>query len=194
MRHLQFWHGSWRVRQPVPKSLQAIIDRGAYLTESLRTPDMREAERRALPVLLRHQGILDAAQTKLDQQQERERAFGDVAVLDQLPVEELIVHPAPGTATLARFLKVIGVEEPIGNSTALPVTFASMIPKWAMFGNKGEKAHQDMKTKCGKFIEWLEHDDMAAVSFEDGRDWRDDMIENGGDLSAQSASATTSRR
>ena len=56
-----------------------------------------------------------------------------------------------------------------------------MIPKWAQFGNKGEKAVEDMKTKCGKFIEWLEDDDMAAVNFEDGRDWRDEMIENGGD-------------
>jgi len=34
---------------------------------------------------------------------------------------------------------------------------------------------------------WLEHDNMAAVTFEDGRDWRDDMIEDG-DLSPQSIS------
>jgi hypothetical protein len=182
MKHLQFWHGSWRVTQPVPKALQAIIGRGAYLTESLRTPDPREAERRALPVLLKHQGILDAAQTKLDQQQQRKRAFGEVAALNDMPVEELIVDPAAGTATLARFLKVIGVEEPVGQIPALPVNFEAMIEGWAQFGNKGKKAVQDTRTKVGAFIAWLEHHNMAAVTFEDGRDWRRKAISGSNEI------------
>jgi len=62
-----------------------------------------------------------------------------------------------------------------------------MIPKWAKHSGKGKKAVQDMTTKCNAFIAWLEHDNMAAVTFEDGRDWRDDMIEDG-DLSPQSIS------
>jgi hypothetical protein len=187
MKHLQFWHGSWRVRQPVLKALQAIIGRGAYLTESLRTPDLREAERRALPVLAKFRAMLDDAQAALDQQQQRRRAFDDLAGLDHLPVENLICPGRNVTGVLTRFHDVLGVEQPNGHVADGPVPFASMIPKWAKFGNKGEKAVEDMTTKCGKFMEWLEHDDMAAVIFEDGRDWRDEMIEDG-DLSPKSIS------
>ncbi len=62
-----------------------------------------------------------------------------------------------------------------------------MIPKWASLRHKGKKSIQDMTTKCAAFIAYLEHDNMAAVIFEDGRDWRDEMIEDG-DLSTQSVS------
>ena len=55
MRHVQFWHGTYRVRKPVPRALQAILGRGAYLTESLRTADERESDKRALPVLAKFQ-------------------------------------------------------------------------------------------------------------------------------------------
>jgi site-specific recombinase XerD len=44
---------------------------------------------------------------------------------------------------------------------------------------QGTKSRQDMETKCGAFIEWLGHDNMAAVTFADCRDWRDDMIAEG---------------
>jgi site-specific recombinase XerD len=44
-----------------------------------------------------------------------------------------------------------------------------------------------MNTKCAAFIAWLEHDNMVEVTFEDARDWLDEMIEDG-DLSTQSIS------
>jgi hypothetical protein len=59
------------------------------------------------------------------------------------------------------------------------VSFGEMIPKWASLRRKGKKAVQDMTTKCAAFTAWLEHDNMAVVSFENGRDWRDEMIEDG---------------
>jgi hypothetical protein len=62
-----------------------------------------------------------------------------------------------------------------------------MIGKWATHNGKGVKSIQDHKTKCKAFATWLEHDNMAVVTFEDGRDWRDEMIEDG-DLSPQSIS------
>ena len=67
------------------------------------------------------------------------------------------------------------------------VTFAAMIPEWATLKGKGKKSVQDMTTKTTAFVEWLEHDNMAEVTFEDGRDWRDEMIQDG-DLSNQSIS------
>jgi integrase len=65
--------------------------------------------------------------------------------------------------------------------TAKPVYFDTMIGLWGK--NKGKQAVDNMKTKCGKFADWLRenagHDDMGRVMFANGRDWRDDMIEEG---------------
>src|SRR5262252_4751592 len=51
-----------------------------------------------------------------------------------------------------------------------------------------------MKTKCGVLIEWLrrnhperqDHDNMMKVTFEDGRDWLEAMLDGEGDLSGGS--------
>src|SRR5438132_11109141 len=37
MPYLQLWKGKWRVRKPIPKSVQAVIGRGQYLTHGLGT-------------------------------------------------------------------------------------------------------------------------------------------------------------
>ncbi len=62
MRHVQFWHGTYRVRKPIPKALQAVVRRGQYLTRSLGTADPREADKRAPAVLAEFQAILDRAE------------------------------------------------------------------------------------------------------------------------------------
>src|SRR5712691_6360668 len=62
MRHVQFWHSTYRVRKPIPKALQAVIGRGQYLTRSLGTADPREADKRAPAVLAEFQAILDRAE------------------------------------------------------------------------------------------------------------------------------------
>jgi hypothetical protein len=112
----------------------------------------------------------------------------DLAASDRMSLEEMIGRrPPPVFAKLEQWqCKIFG--KPAWMTPAEPVPFGSMIPKWAKHNGKGKKAVQDMTTKCGKFIAWLEHDNMAAVTFEHGRDCRDDMIEDG-DLSSR-ASAT----
>src|SRR5258708_34129812 len=62
MRPVQLWHGSYRVRKPIPKALQAAIGRGQYLTRSLGTADPRAADKRAPAVLAEFQAILDRAE------------------------------------------------------------------------------------------------------------------------------------
>jgi integrase len=62
MPYLQFWKGNWRVRKPIPKSVQAVIGRGQYLTRGLGTPDRAEADRLAIPVIAEFQDIIDRAE------------------------------------------------------------------------------------------------------------------------------------
>ena len=94
----------------------------------------------------------------------------DLAASDRLSLEEMIGRgPPPVFAKLEQLqCKIFG--RPAWMIPTEPVTFGSMIPKWAKFKGKGKKAIQDMMTKCNAFIAWLEHDNMAAVTFEDGRD------------------------
>jgi hypothetical protein len=63
--------------------------------------------------------------------------------------------------------------------------FDRIILLWAKQTNAPKKGKQDMETKCGRFVEWLGHDDMARVGFENCRDYRDAMIDEG-DLSSGS--------
>ena len=60
---------------------------------------------------------------------------------------------------------------------AKPVSFGSMIEKWANYTNAPKKGRQNMETKCGDFIAYLGHDNMAQVTFENCRDYRDFLID-----------------
>ncbi len=80
---------------------------------------------------------------------------------------------------VARFWKTLDLPIPVAERPAEPICFESMIPRWAKFTNAPKKGRQDMETKCGRFIAYLGHDDMAQVTFENGREYRDDMIEEG---------------
>ena len=66
-----------------------------------------------------------------------------------------------------------------------PVPFDRIILLWAKQTNAPKKGNQDMEAKCGRFADWLGHDDMARVGFENCRDYRDAMIDEG-DLSSGS--------
>ena len=74
---------------------------------------------------------------------------------------------------------------------ALPATQTKPVPVdriillWAKQTNAPKKGNQDMEAKCGRFAEWLGHDDMARVGFENCRDYRDAMIDES-DLSSGS--------
>ena len=54
-----------------------------------------------------------------------------------------------------------------------------MVPKWAKLTNAPKKGIQNMETKSGRFADWLGLDDMAQVTFENCRDYRDFVIEEG---------------
>ena len=73
--------------------------------------------------------------------------------------------------------------------TGNPVTFDEMIGLWGK--KKSRQAIQNMQRKCGSFADWLRentgHEDMAQVTFANGRDWREQMIDDG-DLSPGSIS------
>jgi hypothetical protein len=62
MPYMQLHHGLWRVRKPVPKSVQAIIGRGVYLTRSLGTSNRAEANRPAVPVIAEFDEMIQLAE------------------------------------------------------------------------------------------------------------------------------------
>jgi hypothetical protein len=150
MRHVQFWHGTYRVRKPVPRALQAIFGRGAYLTESLRTADERESDKRALPVLAKFQAMLDDAQSAWELEQRRSTARANLTALDHQSMEQLICHPRCAASVLTRFQEAVGVEPPVSAVPPSPVTFAAMIERWAIFTSASKKGRQDLATKVGQ--------------------------------------------
>src|SRR6266446_10427871 len=105
---------------------------------------------------------------------ERASAFDELVKFDSLSFEDQIRQ---GPAIFGRFQKTVGLPVPVSERTAEPVSFESMIGKWAKYTNAPKKGRQDMETKCGRFVAYLGHDDMARVTFENGRDYRDEMIE-----------------
>jgi integrase len=80
---------------------------------------------------------------------------------------------------LRRFLNTVDLPVPVAKGAGEPVIFESMIERWAKYTNAPKKGRQDMETKCGVFTAYLGHDDMAKVTFENCRDYRDKMIEEG---------------
>src|SRR6516165_1091545 len=62
MPHLQLWKGKWRVRKPIPKSVQAMLGRGQYLTRSLGTANPAEANRLAAAVIAEFEEMIRLAE------------------------------------------------------------------------------------------------------------------------------------
>ena len=110
----------------------------------------------------------------IEQAAGRTSAMQELARLDTLEYPTLI-QQAP--AVFRRFFRTVNLPVPASEIPAEPVTFESMIPKWAKHTNAPKKGIGDMKTGCRMFAECLKHDNMSRVTFEDGRDWRDEMIE-----------------
>src|SRR5882672_1280570 len=158
MRHVQLWHGSYRVRKPIPKALQAVVRRGQYLTRSLATADPREADKRAPAVLAEFQAILDRAERIVR---------GDVQVccmMACLPKEHLIAlaNPAADGAELLKFSGHGAPPEP----TSPVVPFATIIDAWAL-EHPNPKTKDDYTEKCRKLTDFLGYDDAARVTPEE---------------------------
>jgi hypothetical protein len=169
---------SWsRVRIVVPDGLSPSLSPPytglKHLTKKVQT-DREHAEWTA-----RFLGIIDKAAG-------RGKAFNDLAGLDGLVAPGGYLNPElirQAPAVLSRFFKTLDLPVPVTETiqSGEPISFESMIKLWGK--NKGKQAVGNTKTKCGKFADWLRenagHDDMARVTFANGRDWRDDMIEEG---------------
>jgi hypothetical protein len=95
--------------------------------------------------------------------------------LDGLSAPDLLRR---SSSVIAKFDNLIGLPAPTAKASE-PITFESMIPKWAKLTNAPKKGIQNMDTKSGRFADWLGHDDMAQVTFENCRDYRDFLIEEG---------------
>jgi integrase len=170
MPYLQPVNGKYRVRVVVPDELIPIIGQ-ANLTKALGTGNEREAERLAIPHIAEFLAKIEGAREWAEIHQE-------AAAMNGLSLDDLIRRgPAPYRffAKLDRKMDEI-LGQPVWKQTAAPepVTFEDMIKLWGRA--KDKPAIKNMEHMCGRFIDWLEHDNMRRVSFQDGRDWRDDMI------------------
>jgi integrase len=177
---------SWqRVRVPVPDGISASLPPPytglKHLTKKVRTEaEYAETKARFLAVIA---GAGEWAAIH--------RELGD---LNGLSLDEIMRRgPAPYRVFAKLDQKqdeILGVPAWKNQPQAEPVYFDVMIPKWAKHYGKGKKSRQDMGTKCGVFIEWLrrkyperqDHDNIAKVTFEDGRDWLEAMLDGEGAL------------
>jgi hypothetical protein len=103
----------------------------------------------------------------------RSRVINDLARLDTLSLPDLL-RQSP--SVIARFYNSIDLPGPVAKPSE-PATFDRIIPKWAKLTNAPKKGIQNMETKSGRFADWLGLDDMAQVTFENSRDYRDFLIE-----------------
>ena len=169
MRHVQFWHGTYRVRKPIPKALQAVARRGQYLTRSLGTADSREADKRAPAVLAEFQEILDHAERIVR---------GDVQVccmMACLPKEKLLALVNPRDEEVE--LKVSGHALPPEPASPV-VPFATIIDAWAL-EHPNPKTKEDYTEKCRKLTEFLGYDDAARVTPEEIVSFKEHLLRSG---------------
>jgi integrase len=170
MRHVQFWHGTYRVRKPIPKALQAAVGRGQYLTRSLGTADPREADKRAPAVLAEFQAILDRAERIVR---------GDVQVccmMACLPKEHLLALANP-RADEQELVRIVGHGAP-AEPTSPVVPFGTIIDAWAL-EHPNPKTKDDYTTKCGKLTDFLGYDDAARVTPEEIVKFKEHLLTSG---------------
>jgi hypothetical protein len=146
----------------------------ANLTRALGTGNEREANRLAVPWIADFQAAITTAALITENPHgydwiTRGRAYHRGQ--NPFPPEARLFPPHPALA--------------LPETQTKPVPFDRIILLWAKQTNAPKKGKQDMETKCGRFAEWLGHDDMARVGFENCRDYRDAMIDEG-DLSSGS--------
>jgi len=103
-------------------------------------------------------------------------AFQELVSLDNLDFPEQL-RRAPDV--FRRLFASLDLPVPVSQKPVEPVSFTSAIEKWATTTNAPKDGKQSMATKCGRFAAWLGHDNMAAVTFENGRDYRDALIDEG---------------
>ena len=178
MPFLQLVSGKYRVRIVVPPELRPHLPPPhtgkANLTRALGTGNEREANRLAVPWIADFQAAITGAAS----------ITGNPYRYDWITRYRTYHHAQnrnPPEAPLFPSQPAQSLPE----TQTKPVPFDRIILLWAKQTNAPKKGNQDMKAKCGRFAQWLGHDDMARVGFENCRDYRDAMID-GGDLSSGS--------
>jgi integrase len=175
---LQLVRGKFRVRIVVPPELRPHLPPPytgkANLVKALGTGNEREAGRLAVPWIAEFQAIITRTENRI-------HGLADLAAIDRLPLREKFLR---GPAVVRRFFDSIGMPVPLNEQPTKPVPFEAIIPRWATATGAPKKGRREMETKCRRFLEALGHDNMAAVTFENCRDYRDGMIE--GDLASGS--------
>jgi integrase len=171
---LQLVRGKFRVRIVVPAELRPHLPAPhtgkANLVKGLGTGNEREAARLAIPWIAEFGEIIAKTKTRIT-------GLSELAAIDRLPLHEQFRQ---GPAVVRRFFASLNM--PLGVSeggAAKVVPFDTIIPLWAKHTNAPKKGIDEMTSKCRRFIEALGHDNMAAVTFPDCRDYRDGMIEEG---------------
>jgi hypothetical protein len=178
MPFLQVVNGRYRVRIVVPPELRPYLPPPytgkANLTRALGTGHEREANRLAAPWIADFQAAIASAASVTEKPpgygwMTRYRAYHRGQ--NRFPTEARLFPSQPALA--------------VPETQTKPVSFDRIILLWAKQTNASKKGNQDMEAKCRRFAEWLCHDDMARVGFENCRDYRDAMIDEG-DLSSGS--------
>ena len=156
-----------RVRIVVPPDVVAALP-VPYTGQKALTKKIT-CEREAAEWSARYLGIIERASGK-------GTILHDLARLDGLPLAEIIRQ---GPEVFSRLFASCGMPIPANEKPIEPVSFETVIDKWATTTNAPKDGRGSMTTKCGRFAAWLGHDNMAAVTFENARDYRDFLIEEG---------------
>jgi hypothetical protein len=178
MPYLQIVNGKYRVRMVVPPEVRPYLPAPhtgkANLTRALGTGNESEANRLAVAWIADFQAAITSA----------------ASITENPHGYDWITHSRVHRRGQNRFPPEAGLSPPhpalaSPETQTKPVPFDRIILLWAKQTNAPKKGNQDMEAKCGRFAEWLGHDDMARVGFENCRDYRDAMIDEG-DLSSGS--------
>jgi hypothetical protein len=168
MPFLQIVNGKYRVRIVVPPDLRPYLPPPhtgkANLTRALGTGNKREANRLAVQWIADFQAAITSAHSIT----ENPHGYDWIT-------RYRADHHAQNRFPEARFFppsRRWPYQRRRPNRSLLMKSFCSGRNR----RTRRRRANQDMETKCGRFAEWLGHDDMARVGFENCRDYRDAMI------------------
>src|SRR6201984_126695 len=158
MPYLQIVNEKYRVRMVVPPDLRPYLPPPhtgkANLTRALGTGNKREANRLAVPWIADFQAAITSAHSITENPHGYDwmtRYRADHHAQNRFP-EARLLPPDPALT--------------LPETQTKPVPFDQTILLWAKQTNAPKKGKQDMETKCGRFAEWLGHDDIARGGFE----------------------------
>jgi hypothetical protein len=167
MKYLQPWKGYFRVRIRVPREVQATVaamlgrDKPVTeLVEALGIPESKPcvAERMKHDVVARFLGQIEEARASLR---------GEVV--------RYWHPPQPYQPFMGGIKKYRLTTEPAVAAATPVTTFAAIIEKKYAGVDPKDKGKHDTETQCGNFAQFLGHDDMTRVTFENLRDYRDSL-------------------